>query len=96
VAAELENHRVNVREQIPALSDPHDIARAQLVRFRRRLGTLTLDQELQIQDLLVSTVTEISSITSRLLESLGLELCKELHGKNEVPKLLEKDQSVTK
>ena len=66
-----ENHRVNVIEQIPVLSDPADIARAQLVRFRRRLGTLTLDQELQIEDLLISTVTKISSITGRLLESAG-------------------------
>lgn len=84
---EIENHRVNVREQIAApFSDPHEIARAQLVRFRRRLGTLTLDQELQIEDLLISTVTKISSITDRLLESLGLELCKEPRGNNEVPK----------
>ena len=71
---EFENHRVNVSERITApFNDPHEIARTQLVLFRRRLGTLSLDQELQIQDLLVSTVTKISSITSRLLESLGLE-----------------------
>jgi len=87
VVREFENHRVNVREQIAApFSDPHEIARTQLVRFRRRLGTLTLDQELQIEDLLISTVTKISSITGRLLESLGLELCKEPRGNNEVPK----------
>ncbi|HSE24919.1 MAG TPA: hypothetical protein VLB68_24880, partial [Pyrinomonadaceae bacterium] len=63
-----------------------EIARMQLVRFRRRLGTLTLDQELQIEDLLISTVTKISSITGRLLESLGLELRTEPRGNNEVPK----------
>ena len=84
---EFENHRVNVREQITApFSDAHEIARTQLVRFRRRLGTLTLDQELQIEDLLISTVTKISSITGRLLESLGPEPCKEPRGNNEVPK----------
>lgn len=83
---QIENHRVNVREQITApFSDPHEIARTQLVRFRRRLGTLTVDQELQIEDLLISTVAKISSITGRLLESLGLELCKEPRGNNEVP-----------
>ena len=83
---EIENHRANVREQITQpFSDPHEIARTQLVRFRRRLGTLTLDQELEIQDLLISTVTELSLITARLLESLGLELCKECRDKNEVP-----------
>ena len=69
---EFENHRVNVSEQIATpFSDPHEFARTQLVRFRRRLGTLTLDQELQIEDLLISTVVKISSITGRLLESLG-------------------------
>ena len=87
VVREFENHRVNVREQITApFRDPHKIARTQLVRFRRRLGTLTLDQELQIEDLVISTVTKVSSITGRLLESLGLELCNEPRGNNEVPK----------
>ncbi len=87
VVKEFENHRVNVREQIAApFSDPHEIARTQLVRFRRRLGTLTLDQELQIEDLLISTVTKISSITGPLLESLGRELCKEPCRNNELPK----------
>jgi ABC-type Fe2+-enterobactin transport system substrate-binding protein len=87
VVREFENHRVNVREQITApFRDPHEIARTQLVRFRRRLGTLTLDQELQIEDLVISTVTKVSSITGRLLESLGLELCNEPRGNNELPK----------
>ena len=73
-----ENHRVNVREQIaPPFSDPHEIAQAQLVRFRRRLGTLTRDQELQIENLLISTVTKISLMTGRLIESLGQESCRE-------------------
>ena len=63
-----ENQRVNVREQITApFRDPHEIACTQLVRFRRPLGTLTFDQELQIEDLLISTVTKVSSITGRLL-----------------------------
>lgn len=82
-----ENHRVNVREQIAApFIDPHDVVRAQLVRFRRRLGTLTLDQEVQIENLLISTVTKISLMTERLVESLDRELCKEPRGNNEVPK----------
>ena len=51
---------VNVREETKAaLVDANDIARAQLIRFRRRLGTLTHDQELQIEDLLISTVAKI-------------------------------------
>lgn len=72
-----ENHQVDVREQIAIqFSDPHEIARAQLVRFRRRLGTLTRDQELQIENLLISTVTRISLMTGRLMESLGQESCR--------------------
>lgn len=66
-----ENDPINVRGPIaPLFNDPHDIARAQLVRFRRRLGTLTCDQELQIENLLISTVTKVSLITDRLVESL--------------------------
>ena len=87
MVGEFENHRVNVREQIAApFSDPHEIAGTQLVRFRRQLGALTRDQELQIEDLLISTVNKISSITDRLLESLGRELCKGTPRSNEIPK----------
>ena len=81
VVREFENHRVNVREQITApFSDSHEIARAQLVRFRRRLGTLTRDQELQIENLLISTVTKISMMTGCVLESLGRERSRERPG----------------
>jgi hypothetical protein len=63
---------VNVREETKAgLGDANDIARAQFVRFRRRLGTLTQDQESQIEDLLISTVTKISSVTVRVMEALA-------------------------
>ena len=63
---------MNVREEIKnSLGDANDIARAQFVRFRRRLGTLTHDQELQIEDLLISTVTKISLVTVRAIEALA-------------------------
>ena len=63
---------VNVREETKAAPvDANDIARAQLIRFRRRLGTLTQDQELQIEDLLISTVTKISLVTVRAMEALA-------------------------
>jgi hypothetical protein len=63
---------VNVREETKAaLSDADDIARTQLVRFRRRLGTLTHDQELQIENLLISTVTKISLVTGTVMEALA-------------------------
>ena len=74
VVRKIESQRGSVREQIAApFSDPHDIARAQLVRFRHRLGMLTLDQELQIENLLISTVSKVSVMTGRLMESLGRE-----------------------
>ena len=54
-----------------ALGDADDIARAQFVRFRRRLGTLTHDQELQIEDLLISTVEKVSLVTVKVMEVLA-------------------------
>jgi len=63
---------VKVREETKgALSDADDIARAQFVRFRRRLGTLTYDQELQIEDLLISTVEKIWLVTAKVMETLA-------------------------
>ena len=67
-----ESPGVNVREETKAaLSDANDIARGQLVRFRRRLGRLTHDQELQIENLLISTVTKISLVTGSVMEALA-------------------------
>ena len=63
---------MKVREETKAaLSDADDIARAQFVRFRRRLGTLTYDQELQIEDLLISTVEKIWLVTAKVMEVLA-------------------------
>ena len=53
------------------LSEANAVARTQLIRFRRRLGTLTHDQELQIENLLISTVTKISLVTGKLMEALA-------------------------
>ena len=78
VVRKFENHQVNVREPIAAsLSDPHGIARAQLERFRRQLSTLAREQGIQIEDLLASTLTRISLMTGRSMESQGREFCKE-------------------
>src|SRR5882724_6827398 len=72
VVRKFESPGVNVREETKAaVSDANDIARAQLVRFRRRLGRLTRDQELQIENLLISTVTKISLVTGRVMEALA-------------------------
>jgi hypothetical protein len=55
--------------KLESLVEPNDIARTQLQRFRRRLGTLTPDQELQIENLLISTAAKISAmVTSKMLK----------------------------
>lgn len=53
-----------------ALSDANDIARTQLIRFRRRLGSLTHEQERQIENLLISTVSKISLVAAGVMEAM--------------------------
>jgi hypothetical protein len=63
---------VKVRaETKAALGEADDIARAQFIRFRRRLGTLTYDQELQIEGLLISTVEKVWLVTAKVMEVLA-------------------------
>ena len=63
---------MNIRDETKtALTDANEIARAQLLRFRSRLGTLSHDQELQIEDLLISTVAKISLMTRGVMEALA-------------------------
>ena len=51
------------------VSDPKQIARAEMARRRRRLGALTPDQETAIENLLLSTVTRISELVERGLQA---------------------------
>ena len=53
-----------------ALSDANDVARTQLMRFRRRLGSLTHEQERQIENLLISTVSKISLVAAGVMEAM--------------------------
>jgi hypothetical protein len=72
VVRNFESAGVNVGEETKVLlSEANDVARTQLIRFRRRLGTLTHDQELQIENLLISTVTKISLLTGSVMEALA-------------------------
>jgi hypothetical protein len=52
-----------------ALREAKEIARAEMVRRKRRLGNLTQEQEIGIEDLLISTVTRISELAGRVMES---------------------------
>lgn len=47
--------------------DPGDIARAELARWRRRLGPLTHEQEVRIEDLVISTATKISLLGGQVM-----------------------------
>jgi len=51
------------------LHDALEIARTQLARRRRALGSLTQEQETAIEDLLVRTVNRISKLAGQILES---------------------------
>jgi hypothetical protein len=71
VAGKLESAGVRATEETKAaLSDANDIARTQLIRFRRRLGSLTHEQERQIENLLISTVSKISLVTAGVMEAM--------------------------
>jgi len=50
--------------------DPKDIARAELARWRRRLGPLTHEQEQRIENLVTSTAIKISLLGGRFMDSL--------------------------
>ena len=67
----IESPGVRAREETKAaLSDANDVARTQFLRFRRRLGSLTHEQELQIENLLISTVSKISLLTAGVMEAM--------------------------
>ena len=50
--------------------DPKDIARIELARWRRRLGSLTHEQEVRIENLVISTATKISMLGGEVMQSL--------------------------
>jgi hypothetical protein len=52
-----------------ALQKDLEIARTELARRRRGLGNLTQEQETVIEDLLFRTVSKVSELAGRILES---------------------------
>ena len=54
-----------------AARDPGDIARAELARWRRRLGSLTHEQEVRIENLVISTATKISLLGGQVMQTLA-------------------------
>ena len=50
--------------------EPRDIACAELARWRRRLGPLAPEQEVLIENLVISTANKISSVSGRIMDSL--------------------------
>ena len=55
-----------------ALHQAKNIARAELARRRRRLGELTPEQEIGVENLLMSTVSKILEVAGDVLDSLPL------------------------
>jgi hypothetical protein len=51
------------------LANALEIARTQIARHRRKLGSLTQEQEIAIQDLLIRTVNRVSKIARQMRES---------------------------
>jgi hypothetical protein len=71
VLRRIESPGVSAREKTKAaLTDANDVARTQFLRFRRRLGSLTHEQERQIENLLISTVSKISVLTAGVMEAM--------------------------
>ena len=61
--------RVTRRERrAAALRESENIARTEMARRRRRLGTLTPEQELSIERFLISTVNKISVMALAALD----------------------------
>ena len=60
---------VNGQPGDAALQKALEIARTELARRRRGLGNLTQEQETVIEDLLFRTVSKVSELAGRILES---------------------------
>ena len=56
--------------QINGSTDAKDIALAELAKWRRRLGPLTHEQELRIENLVISTANKVSLMSGRVMQSL--------------------------
>ena len=53
-----------------ALIEAKNIAQSEFARRRKRLGTLTPEQEIALENLLISTVTKVSELTGKAMEAL--------------------------
>ena len=54
------------------IHEAREIARAELARRRRRLGELTREQEMGVENLIMSTVTKVMEVAETALDSLAL------------------------
>ena len=55
-----------------ALKEAKDIARAEMARQRRRLGSLTREQEAEVEHLLMVTVATVSEVARRVLDAMPI------------------------
>jgi len=61
---------LNRQRRETALREAQAIALAELARRRKRLGTLSREQEIALENLVAATATKISDLSSKVLESL--------------------------
>ena len=59
-------------EREAALREAKAVARAELARRRPRLGELTREQEMGVENLVMSTVTKVLEVAGTMLDSLPL------------------------
>jgi len=59
----------DVQSEFPS-REARDIARTELARWRRRLGPLTHEQEVRVENLVISTATKISLLGGQVMQSL--------------------------
>jgi len=56
-----------------ALCEAKAIARSELARRRRQLGELTCEQEIGVENLIMSTVTKVLEVAGTALDSFALD-----------------------
>ena len=59
-----------IEQRTALMLDPKDIARAELARWRRRLGPLTSEQEEKIESVLMSIAIRTSQLATNVMDSL--------------------------
>jgi hypothetical protein len=77
------NKSTQVRTRM-SLPEAKEIALTELARRRQRLGNLTRDQEISLENLMMVAVTRVSEEAGKVLESLPIVVGASLRGRPNV------------